>query len=74
MHIINDSVAIVVSHQSVRTVYHHALPCIKKRFRNDDIQNFALMICNSCGIGDIQCFALISDETAPDCNFISDMI
>ena len=37
-HIINDSVAIVVSHQSVRTVYHHALACIKN-FRNDDIQN-----------------------------------
>ena len=29
-HIINDSNAIVVSHQSVRTVYHHALACIKK--------------------------------------------
>ena len=28
-HIINDSVAIVVSYQSVRTVYHHALACIK---------------------------------------------
>ena len=52
-HIINDSVAIVVSHQSVRTVYHHALACIKN-FRNDDIQNFVLMICNSYGIDDIQ--------------------
>ena len=31
-HIINDSVAIVVSHQSVRTVYHHALACIKNTF------------------------------------------
>ncbi len=37
--------AVVVSHQSVRTVYHHALACIKT-FRNDDIQNFVLMICN----------------------------
>ena len=33
-HIINDSDAIVVSYQSVRTVYHHALACIKN-FRND---------------------------------------
>ena len=49
----------VVSHQSVRTVYHHALPCIKKCFRNDDIQNFALMICYFFEIDDIQCFALI---------------
>ena len=31
-HIINDSNAIVVSHQSVRTVYHHALACIKNTF------------------------------------------
>ena len=29
----------LVSHQSVRTVYHHALACIKKAF--------AMMICNS---------------------------
>ena len=29
-HIISDIRAIVVSHQSVRTVYHHALACIKK--------------------------------------------
>ena len=27
--------------------------------RLDDIQNFVLMICNSCGIDDIQCCALI---------------
>ena len=33
--------------------------CVSKIFRNDDIQNFVLMICNSCGIDDIQCFALI---------------
>ena len=52
----------VVSHQSVRTVYHHALACIKKCFRNDDIQNFALMICNFFEIDDIQCFALISNR------------
>ena len=37
----------VVYHQSVRTVYHHALACIKT-FRNDDIQLLTkLMICNS---------------------------
>ena len=42
----NGNFAIVVSHQFVRTVYHHALACIKN-FRNDDIQNFVLMICNS---------------------------
>ena len=45
-YIINDSVAIVVSHQFVRTVYHHAQRALN-RFRNDDIQNFVLMICNS---------------------------
>ena len=36
----------LVSHQSVRTVYHHALACIKS-FRNDDIQDFVLMIYNA---------------------------
>ena len=45
-YIINDSGAIVVSHQSVRTVYHHAKR-VSNNFRNDDIQNFVLMICNS---------------------------
>ena len=57
----------VVSHQSVRTVYHHALACINKAFAMmicngytvDDIQNFVLMICNSCGIDDIQNFVLM---------------
>ncbi len=42
-YIIHDSVAIVVSHQSVRTVYHHAKR-VSKNFRNDDIQSVALMI------------------------------
>ena len=58
-HIINDSVTIVVSHQSVRTVYHHALACIKNTFAMMIYKNFILMICNSCGIDDIQCSALI---------------
>ena len=34
-----------------------AAGCIS--FRNDDIQNFVLMICNSCGIDDIHGFAVI---------------
>ncbi len=51
VYVINDSAAIVVSHHNFR--------CVSKNFRNDDIQNFALMICNSCGIDDIQCFAWI---------------
>ena len=55
-HIINDSNAIVVSHQSIRTVYHHALACIKnafammiyKAFCFDDMQFLAeLMIYNA---------------------------
>ena len=33
---------------------------VYKNCRLDDMQNFVLMICNSCGIDDIQCFALIS--------------
>ena len=37
----------VVSHQSVRTVYHHTFRCVSKPFRNGDIQDFVLMICNS---------------------------
>ena len=36
----------VVSHQSVRTVYHYALAFIQNAF--------AMMICDSCGIDDIQ--------------------
>ena len=56
-------------------VYHHASACISSRAatpplylitpsgvyicRLDDIQNFVLMICNSCEIDDIQCYALI---------------
>ncbi|MBQ8732760.1 MAG: hypothetical protein IJY82_08035, partial [Oscillospiraceae bacterium] len=35
-------------------VSHHALACIYLRL--DDIQNFVLMICNSCGIDDIHGF------------------
>ncbi len=34
-----------------------AAGCIS--FRNDDIQNFVLMICNSCGIDDMHGFAVI---------------
>jgi len=34
-----------------------AAGCIS--FRNDDIQNFVLMICNSCGIDDIHGYAVI---------------
>ena len=45
-------------------VYHHRR-CISSAesciiFRNDDIQHFVLMICNSFEIDDIQGFALIS--------------
>ena len=40
-YIINDSGAIVVSHQPIRAVYHHALACIKN-FHNDDIQSVLL--------------------------------
>ena len=37
--------------------------------RLDDIQLLAkLMVCNSCGIDNIQCLALIS-YSEPDCNF-----
>ena len=61
-HIINDSNAIVVSYQSVMTVYHHALACIKNIFAMMIYKNFVLMICNSCGIDDIQCYALIYDR------------
>jgi hypothetical protein len=46
----NGNFAIVVSHQSVRTVYHHALACIKN-FRNDDIQGFALILKSSIYAG-----------------------
>ena len=42
--------AVVVSHHTAGVYF-----C-----RLDDIQNFVLMICNSCGIDDIQGFALIS--------------
>ena len=38
-------------------VSHHALACIYLRL--DDIQNFVLMICNSCGIDDIHAFGVI---------------
>ena len=50
--------------------YHHALACISSPqahiinrrlyfFRNDDIQNFVLIICNFFEIGDIPGFAVI---------------
>ena len=48
---------------TLQRVYHHrrcillAEGCI--RFRNDEIQNSVLMIYNSYGINDTQCFALI---------------
>ena len=35
---------VVVSHQSVKTVYHHTVRCASICFRNDDIQHFVLMI------------------------------
>ena len=35
---------VVVSHQSVKTVYHHTIRCASICFRNDDIQHFVLMI------------------------------
>ena len=38
-------------------VSHHAPACILLRL--DEMQHFVLMICNSFGIDDIQCFALI---------------
>ena len=38
-------------------VYHHAIACIFLRL--DDIQCFALMICNSYGIDDIHAFGVI---------------
>ena len=46
-------------HQGRRAalVSHHAQACISLRL--DDIQHFVLMICNSCGIDDIQGCALI---------------
>ena len=41
-------------HLITEGVYHQ--PQAVFRFRNDDIQNFVLMICNSCGIDDIHGF------------------
>ncbi len=41
----------------IGAVSHHATACITLRL--DDIQNFVLMICNSCEIDDIQGFALM---------------
>ncbi len=49
VYIINNGNAVVVSHHTEGVYF-----C-----RLDDMQNFVLMICNSCGIGDIQGFALI---------------
>ena len=39
--------AIVVSHQSARTVYHHALACIKKAFTMMIYRNKFRMICKT---------------------------
>ena len=56
-----------VSHQSVRTVYHHGSAVYKNRLRDDDMQLLAkLIICNSCGIDDIQRFALIKKTVRAD--------
>ena len=48
-----------ISSRAKRASHHRrcissATGCIS--FRNDDIQNFVLMICNSCGIDDIHGF------------------
>ena len=43
-------------------VYHHAIACIFLRL--DDIQCFALMICNSYGIDDIHAFGVIGMQGA----------
>ena len=59
-HIINNGKAIVVSHQSVRTVYHHTFRCVSKT-------SFAMMIYKTSswwyaipyGIDDIHGFAVI---------------
>ena len=52
-HIITSrSVVHIIS--PVGAVSHHAFACIYLRL--DDIQNFVLMICNSCGIDDIHGF------------------
>ena len=45
---------------ALRAVSHHALACIFLQL--DDIQCFALMICNSFGIDDIHAFGVISPE------------
>ena len=57
----------LVSHHAVRRVYHQgrqSRPCISSRvsvhfLRLDEIQRFALVIYNSCGIDDMQGYALI---------------
>ena len=53
----NGKIAIVVSHQSVRTVYHHALACIKKAF--------AMMIYNFCEVDDMQFLSELMIYNAP---------
>ena len=45
---------VVVVYIIAAGVYHHTFRCVLKICRHDDIQNFVLMICNSCGIDDIQ--------------------
>ena len=45
-------------------VYHHAIACIFLRL--DDIQCFALMICNSYGIDDIHAFGVIGMRECED--------
>ena len=45
----------ILSTRRCRVVSHHTFRCVLKICRLDDIQLLAkLMICNSCGIDDIQ--------------------
>ena len=51
----HDAVVYIIS--PFGAVSHHASACIPLRL--DEMQHCVLMICNSCGIDDIQGFALI---------------
>ena len=51
----HDAVVYIIS--PFGAVSHHASACILLRL--DEMQHFVSMICNSCGIDDIQGFALI---------------
>ena len=52
----HDAVVYIIS--PFGAVSHHASACILLRL--DEMQHCVLMICNSCGIDDIQGFALIA--------------